>query len=146
MSWRNDFDEPGHRSAAGTNLNGLSTSSGGSGSAGHTKADTQAMNQAADALVGLRGSTDQVDNDADEKTLDASSYLNKNSLGTTEGDGSWETSGGLLAMDVRWGDQVINLKNLLRDISEKLHETRNSYTKREIEENNQYQRMHPDFG
>lgn len=145
MSWQNDFDEAGNQQRAATNLNSHAPTAGGS-STGHTKADTQAMNQAGDALVALRGSTDGVDNQADEKTLEASKYLNKHTFGATAAEGSWMTAGGLVEMDVRWGDQVINLKSILQDISDKLHDTRQSYTKREVAERAEYQRMHPDFG
>ncbi|MFR9673343.1 hypothetical protein [Streptomyces sp. TR06-5] len=104
------------------------------------------MRQAADALVGLRGSTENVDNQASEDSLDASKHLNKHTFGNAPDDGSWLTAGGIVQMDVRWGAQVIHLKQILRDISEKLHDTRHSYTEREKAENDAYQRMRADFG
>lgn len=142
---QSDFHGAASQPAA-MRLNKLDAGSVGGGSSGQTKADPEAMRQAADALVGLRGSTESVDNQASEDSLDASKHLNKHTLGTAPDDGSWLTAGGLVKMDVRWGAQVIHLKGILRDISEKLHDTRNSYTEREKAENAAYQRMRADFG
>ncbi|GAA1349115.1 hypothetical protein [Streptomyces beijiangensis] len=107
------------------------------GGSGTTKVDTATLNQASNNLVELRGSTDSVDNTADDDTLAASSGLNKHGGGSM-GDGGWVSAGGLVTMDVRWGDQVINLKTLLQTISEKLHETRGNYTDREQQEKSEY--------
>ncbi|MFE2429647.1 hypothetical protein ACFXJ5_23225 [Streptomyces sp. NPDC059373] len=107
---------------------------GGSGSSGVSKADTQRMDQAANALVELRGDTENVDNTADDDTLGAIRGLNKHAGGAVADGGSWETAGALMSMDVRWGTQVLNLKSMLQDISDKLHTTTGHYTRTEEEE------------
>ncbi|WP_329121651.1 hypothetical protein [Streptomyces sp. NBC_01465] len=116
------------------------------GGSGTTKVDTVTLNRASNNLVELRGSTDSVDNAADSDTLAASTGLNRHGGGSM-GDGGWVTAGGLVTMDVRWGDQVINLKTMLQSISEKLHETRGNYTDREQQEQGEYYRQTvSDFG
>ncbi|MEU6846161.1 hypothetical protein ABZ930_30225 [Streptomyces sp. NPDC046716] len=96
--------------------------------------DTRRLDQAANALVDLRGDTDNVDNTADDDCLSASTGLNKHSAGSRAEGGSWATAGSLVTMDVRWGSQVIHLKGMLQDISDKLHTTSGHYTRTEQEE------------
>jgi hypothetical protein len=119
----------------------------GGGGEGTTQVDTVTMDQASNNLVDLRGNTDTVDNVADDDSLAASRGLNKHSGGGPAEDGSWATAGALVTMDVRWGDQVINLKNMLQSISEKLHDTRGNYTAREEHERSEhYRAAQSDFG
>lgn len=106
---------------------------------GETKVETQALKQAADALVGLRGDTDRVDNDPMRDVVDAAQGLNKSGTG----DGQWETSEGLLKMSDRFRDSVGNLKSLLGDISDNIHETHKGYTKAEQAERDKYAAHNP---
>ncbi|MFG2552372.1 hypothetical protein [Streptomyces sp. NPDC048581] len=118
-------------------LNSLPAEGGGGGggsASGTAKVDTQRLDGAANALVELRGDTENVDNAADDDCLSASRGLNKHSAGGMAEAGSWATAGSLVTMDVRWGDQVLNLKRMLQDISDKLHTTSGHYTRAEQEE------------
>lgn len=118
-------------------LNSLPAEGGGGGGgsvSGTAKVDTQRLDGAANALVELRGDTENVDNAADDDCLSASRGLNKHSAGGMAEAGSWATAGSLVTMDVRWGDQVLNLKRMLQDISDKLHTTSGHYTRAEQEE------------
>ncbi|WP_420032363.1 hypothetical protein ACN2WE_05755 [Streptomyces sp. cg28] len=92
------------------------------------------MDQAANSLVDLRGDTENVDDTADDDSLSASKGLNKHSAGSAAEEGSWATAGSLVTMDVRWGSQVLHLKSMLQDISDKLHTTSGHYTRTEQEE------------
>ncbi|WP_306323332.1 MULTISPECIES: hypothetical protein [unclassified Streptomyces] len=92
------------------------------------------MKQAANALVDLRGDTENIDNTADEDTQTAVKGLNKHTAGGRPEDGSWATAGSLMTMDIRWGEQVAHLKAMLQDISDRLHTTTGEYTHAEQEE------------
>lgn len=92
------------------------------------------MKQAANALVELRGDTENVDNTADEDTQSAVKGLNKHTAPGLPDAGSWATAGSLMTMDVRWGEQVTHLKGMLQDISDRLHATTGEYTRAEQEE------------
>lgn len=100
--------------------------------ADEAKVETEALKQAADALVGLRADTDRADNDPIEDTVEAARALNKftfNHGGAA--DGSWESSDGLVTMGNRFSKAVGHLKSLLGDISDNIHETHKGYTKAE---------------
>lgn len=127
-------------------LNSVAGPGGGGGSRGTTKADTERMNQSANALVELRGDTENVDNTADEDTQSAAIVLNKHTAGGMPDEGSWATAGALMTMDVRWGSQVANLKSMLQDISDKLHTTTGHYTRAEEEERARQASIHSPFG
>lgn len=105
---------------------------------GETKVQTEALKQAADALVGLRGDTDRVDNEPMRDAADAAKALNK--AGT--GDGEWLTAEGLFKMNDRFRESVGHLKSLLGDISDNIHETHKGYTKAEQEEMDRYAHAH----
>lgn len=139
------FDTPPHSgSAVGTRLN--SAPAQGGGGAGTTDVDTARLDQAANALVELRGDTENVDNTADEDTLSAVKGLNKHTSGGLPEGGSWVTAGSLMTMDVRWGEQVMNLKRMLQDISDKLHTTSGHYTRTEQEERARQNAISTPFG
>ncbi|WP_327353046.1 hypothetical protein [Streptomyces sp. NBC_01304] len=109
--------------------------------------DDAKLNQASNNLVELRGDTDNADKVSQEDTFEAITGLNKNSLGSAPTEGAWLTAGGLSELDTRWGQQVINLKTMLQSISEKIHDTRGNYTRREDHERAQNDRsMMSDFG
>jgi hypothetical protein len=128
-------------------LNSLPAEGGGGGSAGGTaKVDTHRLDQAANALVELRGDTENVDNKADEDTLSAVTGLNKHTAPGMPEAGSWATAGSLVTMDVRWGSQVLNLKGMLQDISDKLHTTSGHYTRAEQEEKARQAAINTPFG
>lgn len=113
---------------------------------GTTKTDTERLNRSANALVELRGDTEHVDDRADEDTLAAVIGLNKHTAPGTPEAGSWATARSLMNMDVRWGSQVVNLKKMLQDISDKLHTTTGSYTRAEQEERARMRSLHTPFG
>ncbi|MDX3098700.1 hypothetical protein PV703_19465 [Streptomyces sp. ME01-24h] len=141
------FDGSQDGEATRMRLNSVPADPGGGGtSAGTTKVDTQRLDGAANALVELRGDTENVDNKADEDTLGAVTGLNRHTApGPPEG-GSWATAGSLVGMDVRWGDQVANLKLMLQDISDKLHTSSGHYTRAEQEEQARQASIHTPFG
>lgn len=99
-----------------------------------SEVDTERLDQAADALVALRGDTQSADNSADEDTMSAARGLNRYTAGSSPEAGSWRTAGALVSMDVRWGQQVANLKEMLQDISDRLHATTGHYTRTEQQE------------
>ncbi|MFC7303305.1 hypothetical protein ACFQVC_03635 [Streptomyces monticola] len=112
-----------------------------------TRVDTDKLNTASNNLVELRGDTDNADRVSQEDTFDAIKYLNKHSFGTAPDDGSWATAGGLVELDTRWTQQVLNLKEMLQSISDKIHDTRGNYTRREDHERSQHDRgVMSDFG
>lgn len=131
-----------------TRLNSYPADGGGSsgGGGGGTNVDTQRLDEAANALVELRGDTENVDNGADDDCLSASRGLNKHTAGGMAEGGSWATAGSLVTMDVRWGSQVLNLKRLLQDISDKLHTTSGHYTRTEQEERARQNSISTPFG
>jgi hypothetical protein len=104
------------------------------------------MDESANALVDLRGDTENVDNAADDDTQSAVRGLNKHSAGALPEGGSWETAASLMDMDMRWGMQVINLKTMLQDISDKLHATTHHYTRQEQDEQARMNSMNSAFG
>lgn len=140
------FDAPQQGGSTQTRLNSVPTEGGGGGGGGGTNVDTQRLDEAANALVELRGDTENVDNGADDDCLSASRGLNKHSAGGMAEAGSWATAGSLVTMDVRWGSQVINLKSLLQDISDKLHTTSGHYTSTEQEEQARQRSISTPFG
>ncbi|WP_327358669.1 hypothetical protein [Streptomyces sp. NBC_01304] len=108
------------------------------------RVDDAKLNEASNNLVELRGDTDKVDNTAHDDTLNAVSGLNRH--GAPDG-GAWDTAHGLFEMDTRWAHQVGNLKGMLQSISEKIHDTRGNYTRREQHEQAKNDRsMMSDFG
>jgi hypothetical protein len=119
---------------------------------GETKVETKALKQAADALVGLRGDSDRVDNKPIDDTVDAAQALNKFTFNHGgAGDGTWESADALVAMGDRFSQSVGNLKSLLGKISDNIHETHKGYTKTEQEEQEKYahsgnRSMYDDFG
>ncbi|NEB06196.1 hypothetical protein G3I78_45280 [Streptomyces sp. SID13726] len=119
---------------------------GGGAAGGGTNVETQRLDEAANALVELRGDTENVDNTADDDTLNAVRGLNKHTAGGMAEAGSWATAGSLMTMDVRWGSQVINLKTMLQDISDKLHTTTGHYTRTEQEERARQNSIGTPFG
>lgn len=128
-------------------LNSLPAEGGGGGGAsGTTNVDTQHLDKSANALVELRGDTENVDNTADEDTLSAVKGLNKHTAGGMADGGSWATAGSLMTMDVRWGEQVMNLKRMLQDISDKLHTTSGHYTRTEQQEKARQNAISTPFG
>lgn len=141
------FDTPRPGRGAATRLNSVpAEGGGGGGAAGTTKVDTQRLDGAANALVELRGDTENADNAADEDTLSAVRGLNRHTAGGLAEAGSWATAGSLMTMDVRWGEQVMNLKRMLQDISDKLHTTTGHYTRTEQEERNRQTAISTPFG
>ncbi|MEU0408653.1 hypothetical protein ABZ307_12695 [Streptomyces griseorubiginosus] len=129
-----------------TRLNSYPADGGGGSGGGGTDVDTQRLDEAANALVELRGDTENVDNGADDDCLSASRGLNKHTAGGMAEGGSWATAGSLVTMDVRWGSQVQNLKRLLQDISDKLHTTSGHYTRTEQEERARQNSISTPFG
>lgn len=119
---------------------------GGGGSGNVTKADTQRMDQSANALVDLRGDTENVDNAAVDDTRSSVMGLNKHTAPGPPEEEAWETARALTVLDDRWGNQVQNLKSMLQDISDKLHATTGHYTRREQEEQAQMDSMNSAFG
>lgn len=118
---------------------------------GETKVETEALKQAADALVGLRADSDRVDNKPVEETVEAAQALNKYTFSHGgAGGGTWESADGLVAMGDRFGQSVGHLKWLLGQISDNIHETHKGYSKTEQEEKEKYARgnrsMYDDFG
>ncbi|SDP65455.1 hypothetical protein SAMN04487981_13138 [Streptomyces sp. cf386] len=140
------FDAPQHSGTAHLRLNSLPAEGGGGCAGRTTNVDTQRLDEAANALVELRGDTENVDNTADDDCLNASRNLNKYSAGGMAEAGSWATAGSLVTMDVRWGSQVLNLKRLLQDISDKLHATKGHYTRTEQEERARQNSISTPFG
>ncbi|MEU1622550.1 hypothetical protein ABZ479_35310 [Streptomyces sp. NPDC005722] len=132
--------------AARTRLNSVPADPGGGTSAGTTKVDTQRLDGAANALVELRGDTENVDNTADEDTLGAVTGLNRHTAPGPPEAGSWATAGSLVGLDVRWGDQVVNLKLMLQDISDRLHASTGHYTRAEQEEQARQASIRTPFG
>lgn len=65
------FDAPQHSGSTQTRLNSVPAEGGGGGGGG-TNVDTQRLDEAANALVELRGDTENVDNGADDDCLSAS--------------------------------------------------------------------------
>ncbi|WP_228472693.1 hypothetical protein [Streptomyces cyaneochromogenes] len=128
------FDAPQHSGTTHMRLNSLPAQGSGGSASGTAKVDTQRLDEAANALVDLRGDTENVDNAADEDTLGAVRGLNAHTVPGPPDAGSWATAGSLMTMDLRWGDQVLNLKRMLQDISDKLHTTSGHYTRAEQEE------------
>ncbi|EST32326.1 hypothetical protein N566_20110 [Streptomycetaceae bacterium MP113-05] len=121
------------------------------GLAGETKVETDALKQAADALVGLRGDTDRADNKPVEETVDAAQGLNNFTFSHGgAGDGTWASANAVVSMGERFSQSVANLKSLLGDISDNSHETHKGYTKAEQEEEAKYagsnRSMYDDFG
>ncbi|WP_353944291.1 hypothetical protein ABII15_23655 [Streptomyces sp. HUAS MG91] len=111
-----------------------------------SKTDTDRMDQAANSLVELRGETARVDDRADEDTLSAVKGLNKHTAPGPPDAGSWMTAGSLMTMDMRWGEQVTHLKNMLQDISDRMHTTTGHYTRTEQEERARMASVHTPFG
>ncbi|GAA2485579.1 hypothetical protein GCM10010406_22210 [Streptomyces thermolineatus] len=141
------FDGPQSNETTRMRLNSAADQGGGGGgAAGTTKADTARMNQASNALVELRGDTENVDNAADDDTQSAVRGLNKHTAGGMPDAGSWQTAGSLMTMDVRWGMQVANLKSMLQGISDKLHATTGQYTRAEQEERARMNAINSPFG
>jgi hypothetical protein len=140
------FDAPRRGGDTRMELNSAADPGGGGGSGGTTEADTQRMDQAANALVELRGDTENVDNTADDDTLSAIMGLNKHTAPSVPEAGSWQTAGSLMTMDVRWGSQVTHLKSMLQDISDKLHTTSGHYTRTEQEEQARMASINSPFG
>lgn len=140
------FDVPQHNGAARMQLNSVADPGGGGSSGGTTKTDTARMDQAANALVELRGDTENVDNAADEDTQSAVMGLNKHTAPGMPDAGSWQTAGSLMTMDLRWGSQVLNLKSMLQDISDRLHTTTGHYTSAEQEERARMASINSPFG
>lgn len=67
------FDAPQHSGSTHTRLNSVpAEGGGGGGGGGGTNVDTQRLDEAANALVELRGDTENVDNGADDDCLSAS--------------------------------------------------------------------------
>lgn len=81
------FDGSQGGGAARMRLNSVPADPGGGGtSAGTAEVDTQRLDGAANALVELRGDTENVDNKADEDTLGAVTGLNRHTApGPPEG-------------------------------------------------------------
>lgn len=129
-----------------TRLNSVPAEGVGGGGGGGTNVDTQRLDEVANALVELRGDTENADNGADDDCLSASRGLNMHTAGGMAEGGSWATAGSLVTMDVRWGSQVLNLKRLLQDISDKLHATSGHYTRTEQEERARQNSIHTPFG
>ncbi len=141
------FDAPQHSGTVGMRLNSVPAEGGGGGGAGGTtNVDTQHLDKAANALVELRGDTENADNKADEDTMSAVKGLNKHTAGGMAEGGSWATAGALMTMDVRWGEQVMNLKRMLQDISDKLHTTSGHYTRTEQQEKDRQNAIRTPFG
>ncbi|TCR18939.1 hypothetical protein EV578_109324 [Streptomyces sp. BK205] len=140
------FDGASQSGTPRTRLNSVPADGGGGGGGGGTNVDTQRLDEAANALVELRGDTENVDNGADDDCLSASRGLNKHTAGGMAEGGSWATAGSLVTMDVRWGSQVQNLKRLLQDISDKLHTTSGHYTRTEQEERARQNAISTPFG
>jgi hypothetical protein len=141
------FDAPQHSGTVQMRLNSVPAEPGGGGtSSGTAKVDTQRLDEAANALVELRGDTENVDNAADEDTMSAVMGLNKHTAPGLPEAGSWATAGSLMTMDVRWGSQVINLERMLQDISDKLHTTTGHYTRTEQEEKARQASINTPFG
>ena len=141
------FDGASQGGTPRTRLNSVpAEGGGGGGGGGGTNVDTQRLDEAANALVELRGDTENVDNGADDDCLSASRGLNKHTAGGMAEGGSWATAGSLVTMDVRWGSQVQNLKRLLQDISDKLHTTSGHYTRTEQEERARQNSISTPFG
>ncbi|MFI6013080.1 hypothetical protein ACIBAG_30415 [Streptomyces sp. NPDC051243] len=140
------FDSPQPSGTAQMRLNSLPAEGSGGSASGTAKVDTQRLDQAANALVELRGDTENVDNAADEDTLSAVRGLNEHTRSGLPEAGSWATAGSLMTMDVRWGSQVMNLKRMLQDISDKLHTTSGHYTRTEQEETARQATISTPFG
>lgn len=141
------FDAPQRGAGTQTRLNSLpAEGGGGGGGGGTTNVETQRLDESANALVELRGDTENVDNTADDDTLSAVRGLNKHTAPGPPDAGSWSTAGSLMTMDLRWGNQVANLKRLLQDISDKLHTTTGHYTRTEQEEQARQNSISTPFG
>lgn len=140
------FDAPQHTGAARTRLNSVPAEGGGGSASGTARVDTQRLDQAANALVELRGDTENADNAVDEDTMGAVRGLNKHTAPGLPEAGSWATAGSLMTMDVRWGSQVAHLKGMLQDISDKLRTTTGHYTRTEQEEQARQRAIHTPFG
>jgi hypothetical protein len=119
---------------------------------GETKVETEALTQAADALVGLRADSDRVDDGPIDETVEAAQALNKfTSNHSGAGDGTWASADALVAMGERFSQSVGHLKSLLGKISDNIHETHKAYTETEQEEKDKYahsgnRSMYDDFG
>lgn len=101
---------------------------------GTTKTDTGRMKQSANALVELRGDTENVDNTADEDTRAPSKASTNTPPPASRTQAPGPPCGSLMTMDVRWGEQVTHLKGMLQNISDRLHATTGEYTRAEQEE------------
>lgn len=103
------------------------------------KVQEQELTRAADSLVFVRGDLRRADDRADQAANNAATKLNK-------GGGGWQVSTGIGRFRARWQDQVKYLHQELQGTSDKLHESRKSYTRQEQRERANYDKIMKDFG
>ncbi|MCH6162229.1 type VII secretion target [Streptomyces marispadix] len=105
---------------------------------GQTKVDSAELNKAAGELAEIQVEFRRADNKADDVVRDAGTKLGK--------AGGWQTAAALGDFANRWNDQVKHLHQQMQSVAEKLKSSADQYTKREIEENANIQKIQADFG